>query len=636
MVSSINVLTDFLDDIVEFGSKVEHGEPSETLKKIYQILNFEKGHNKQLEANVVFEWLGATRLATFDNHTVENTLYKFMSLLHRCQRPRNFNFQRIYNEYTVTLAMPTATGFPFVYTLNIPTLVSFTGKVTVKTQEQAQQTDKVFVIPENYGIEAEVKVAYSSRTQSKITFITPFDHQHYIAGVDKNIQVLVPVKTRIELSIPNKRVKVELVALDENKQYNLVHYSKWPYVSRHNILEFKPIAEVSNTHRITVREPTKFSEKIGEQTGLNLLVQGLTEKRFFDLKTLYDLFQSHNIPSFLAYGTYGGTIEQNVVDIVFDPKISNSKSIVFTAAYIANYRGEGHEETGRVANLAKPTTNKVDSPERLKEFAKRVTSGIKEAESYVLDMGLEMQGGKPVQYVGTVAYASSPIDDQTRLLMYLRQMDNKNFEICLNGLTLMQYIPKEHGTKALEVDPKSGIRFDISLGEHCQETPQVEIVGKFKRTPERKQYLEHLPVYTQAKRAMEQGYMLEPAQLKIVEEAKILDNYRFQMKYQHVPEELKNMTYKVYSLLRQTLYYYVSEDPFGEKTPEGQAEMIVNFSPDLESFQSYIHTPVGRVVFKDVRVPKYFAKFITPRRFQETVKVVGNEVFEGKYKGRYK
>lgn len=97
------------------------------------------------------------------------------------------------------------------------------------------------------------------RTQIKVGFITPFDHQRYVAGLDNNGQIYLPLDVKLDLDIVNAEVKAQVKPINPDKQVNIVHISQWPYTSVHDILQVSPIQSDSNTQQIHVRSVQKVN-----------------------------------------------------------------------------------------------------------------------------------------------------------------------------------------------------------------------------------------------------------------------------------------------------------------------------------------------------------------------------------------
>ncbi|KAJ8955350.1 hypothetical protein NQ318_003444 [Aromia moschata] len=97
------------------------------------------------------------------------------------------------------------------------------------------------------------------------SFLTPFDHQQYIAGFDKNFQVHIPLYGTVEVDFKNGQAKAEIDVQKWHKGELLFHYSSWPYTSRTDIKELQPISLNKNTHYIKQTNYRNYERVFGKK-----------------------------------------------------------------------------------------------------------------------------------------------------------------------------------------------------------------------------------------------------------------------------------------------------------------------------------------------------------------------------------
>jgi len=354
MVSSVDDLLDELDDQYyddesdsnsSKKNKSKKGKSKQSKKsvsknpfspeKIAEMLNIESDDDDQVEGNILFQMAGAKRFFTFDNQTIEHLPQYVRYAAAILKNGKNFNYTKLYNQYQVTLAFPTTMGLPFVYTLKTPTLLQATGEVYGKTRpDLAGNSNKKIDIPEKMNTTAEIHFVYSSKTASKISFITPWDHQRYIAGLDKNIQVNLPVKMSLSVDTERDRYQVQIKPLYPKRESMLLHFSVWPYTAKHDILDLQPVSREKNTDPIHVRDSKKGEMNFGKDSvGLAFKVKYSTEAKFFDAKSLYDKVQRHDAMSLVLYPWVEKTIKRSNFSLFFDGPKSDTRYVTLTADY---------------------------------------------------------------------------------------------------------------------------------------------------------------------------------------------------------------------------------------------------------------------------------------------------------------
>ena len=87
---------------------------------------------------------------------------------------------------------------------------------------------------------------YVSRAMSRYGFTTPFDNTVHVAGIDKNLQLYAPIRSKVDVDTNNNRVQVEVQPLSTDDEKNLAHYSVWAYTSPYDIYSLRPLSEDKN------------------------------------------------------------------------------------------------------------------------------------------------------------------------------------------------------------------------------------------------------------------------------------------------------------------------------------------------------------------------------------------------------
>jgi hypothetical protein len=86
--------------------------------------------------------------------------------------------------------------------------------------------------------------------------VTPFDSTRYIAGLEKNLLLNIPLRVSVNLDLENKHVAAALKPIDSNEYHKVLQWSSVPYTSKHDILNLKPALEDSNA-KIILSRPVK-------------------------------------------------------------------------------------------------------------------------------------------------------------------------------------------------------------------------------------------------------------------------------------------------------------------------------------------------------------------------------------------
>ncbi|KAJ8886563.1 hypothetical protein PR048_012775 [Dryococelus australis] len=107
---------------------------------------------------------------------------------------------------------------------------------------------------------------YASKLEAEIGFFTKFDSKHYIAGMQKNVEINLPVKAKIDVDLQHSTIDLRAEPINKDIQTTILHYSAEPYIVRHDILNLKPVQEENDYEKIEGNRGQKFETVFGEQS----------------------------------------------------------------------------------------------------------------------------------------------------------------------------------------------------------------------------------------------------------------------------------------------------------------------------------------------------------------------------------
>lgn len=95
---------------------------------------------------------------------------------------------------------------------------------------------------------------------------------------------------------------------------------------------------------------------------------------------------------------------------------------------------------------------------------------------------------------------------------------------------------------------------------------------------------------------------LLPACRNVTQAANNLDHFHFKIKFNNIPDVLKNGTYKLYSMARSWLYPYVTENIYPQNPEENAIDVIVNINEQSTALNVTMETPAMNVNFTNIRM----------------------------------
>ncbi|XP_076628457.1 vitellogenin [Colletes latitarsis] len=582
MMSTVKPLIDML-----FKDQKKQSSERSWTKKIAEELNIVPEEPKKMEGNILWNSKYSSYFWPFDKNEL-NTLTVLIDAYFRSMIDGRYINANKFMSYDVVLSFPTDTGLPFVHTLNVPTLYKATGNNRV-------------VQGPRIGIESAMRMVHSTKVQGRIGFVTPFDHGHFISGVDVNFQMYAPVELAL-MGAPNS-VQLRIRLLEGEEKARLVQYSVVPYTSSHDILHQRPLLKDTNTHVVQSGETMIKSLPILTEEmkacRLNVEAEKSNNKLWSDDWSMESAYTTLMYP--------WSTIDDNLrkIDLTMDLEHPVKEPMLLTVTIDAmDVQPETVDSRlwTPIAMAVEPIDKKGNSKSRRKQFLKEVTKGIKSATSGVLDVELQLPGELKLTNAITVAWSKSNIDNKQRNLFYwnfnMPALEGK-YEVCASSQTETSDNILPMYEKAVNITPKQKFDVAIRYGTTCSENKQINVKGKLTQTHQMKEMVENSLVVKECKKQMQQGNKI----LRTCQEAAGLATLLNQVEITlDIPsDDLLEMANAVVDAIDDSTVLDVRTGSTKPKNADKKKiDIKAKLSTDLNTVDMVVHTPDMDVWFDDV------------------------------------
>lgn len=238
-----------------------------TTHGIAKELNIQPEIMKELEGHFLIKTLGRKRFFSFDEKNIKDLPKNIASHIESLNK-EGLQFNKLYSRKQIVLAFPLATGYPFMYSFNMPTLLQAMGNVQVKTTPSIVENPNWDVIRslQSLNITAKVHLVFSSDQLAKVGFVTPFDRQRYVAGHVRKSYMHVPLNAKFDLDLKRMKVSGKLTPIDSNKDFNMVESSSWPFTLRKDVFNLRPASEAKDVKVIITPQTYVKDMVLGEKS----------------------------------------------------------------------------------------------------------------------------------------------------------------------------------------------------------------------------------------------------------------------------------------------------------------------------------------------------------------------------------
>ncbi|XP_030756122.1 vitellogenin-like [Sitophilus oryzae] len=563
-------------------SQQQSGESKWSSANIAHYMNYQTEEREQLESYIFSEMAGISQLWSFDNQTIERLPEVIRQQEEILNKGKQFSYTKLQQVEELALSVPTEMGLPFLYTSDMPVLVRFEGKIQAKATPQISD-GKRLIKPDQITAQIEGSVTFSVKGQSHLSFVTPFDHQIYTAGFDRNVQAHLPVYAKAEIDVKNTESKVEFEVKEPHNNARLFHYSSWPYTSRSDLMSTVPVALRPNTQIITPQAnkfryfDTVFGKK---ETGISFRAWGHHPIQSINLGEVAHMLKSRDVDTLLQWLWDRASLQQTEASIAYVPSQSATKKVTFRFSHRDQYKmqpeTQNQEEFLNYDQLAEKTQGAQQQYHE--KLLKYVGAGIRSAQLHSCAFSLEFQGDKKYQHSFGVTFGKSNADPSSRAIMYYKQ-NGEQQHLC--SLDVKGYVPNTNGldlTYSLKNAPEAKYEVRMLCGANQNEAALVSGKVNFRRSDERKERLTQKPMYNECKKEMQEGNFQLPACQNMTIESNFLDVIESEWKYSNIKRRYQDIIKGVFQGLR--VYYYPETEIESISSQQDKVEFRVKFEPE--------------------------------------------------------
>lgn len=661
MVSSVNQLFEMIGQrIRRRGSSKNqnqdkngrHTRPSENkrfnFEDIEHLLDIQAEQVEELEGQILMKIGHAKRFFTFNNESIENLPQAVRRAAKSLASGHQFNATKWFNQEQITIAFPLASGLPFLFTYKTPTVMQAGGEVRLQTNpDWAQGNDDEIRMPKAINASAEIDFLYATQTDARVGFLTLFDHQRYVAGVQKKIQTRLPMRLTLNVDLVNDQVSAEMSPLDTKNDITLLHASSWPYTQHRHIEAAYDNSKESDIKVISVNDVQEYDQRFGQaSTGMVIHVNAKYEKEFIDAPRVMEYLQQHDLVSLMMYATALESNEYYNIRVELDNEKSQAQSVKVKLQFASE---ESHEnsadkpkhpkDTSNSKNYAHPSNTDANSQARREQFMQNAGAGIQNAEVGAVDASISFQGPqqKTAQYIATIAFADSKVNNQQRLLAFVgaNHAKNSNGQLCFHAEVDMPNTPRLNFINALAQNESAQMRVELDFGDKCKNGQHITFKTKMYQSEERNKQVAYSPLGKQCKAEMKEGNFQMPACQNATYQANVYDQYSISAEYENLSTKTKQAAYKLYTYLRHLGFNYVEENVLRPEGKSKQVQAHISFAPDMGHANVSLDSAVVSAEWMRMPVPSW-AKYLPVHPEYDVIDRLGYQATRGQSAGNFK
>lgn len=425
---------------------------------------------------------------------------------------------------------------------------------------------------------------FASRVEKRFGFTTPFEHQQYLAGVDKNYHVYLPIEFKVDQSNGKVNLKMRMsqksLQSSHSQDLQVVHKSTTPFVIQRNILNFQPLHHNTN-RQIMLSNPRR------EVSKRNFLAGLVSVAMEFDKAAK-------------------NTANKNVMQLIMpsnDNDIHHKKTDVFVNNNAAKNwinmqivhaeSSNDNKSTQQTDSQASPnlvvTDKQPDSEARRKQFLSYLSNSVTHSTNNVWDINVEY----PTLYrqnrqVFTVAVGRSH-DMKYRSIFYWNTQSAKDANV-ENELLATGNLRLSHKTPLnyefmMNHEQQNNFELNVQYGKTQANKKNMNIQGNAMQSNDLKDLIKSSETVKQCQEDVEQGNIGTQACQRAIELASMKDRVKLSMYVEpenqpQIMETIIRILISIFNVNLQTIH----QRPTGKNTIDMEIKML----PDQDQTDIFI------------------------------------------------
>ncbi|TKV25255.1 DUF1943 domain-containing protein, partial [Campylobacter jejuni] len=403
-------------------------------ENISKMLGIHGQEPEQIEGHFFLTHRNGDHFISFDNHTLEQIPEQLREMAESMKKGLDFEETRL-SGYEVTISFPMETGYPFTFTLKVPTMVSVNAQSKLRTDSELSNNE----IPNSATVSGKARLVYGLKVQKRLGFVIPFEHQEYIAGLDKNIQLYVPLQSEVAFDKSKNEARFKLQPHEDEKEYKVLQFKSQPFTAKHDILSLQPVSTDQNTHTVNKERASPLSFELNDQSGKqrvqftwvsqndNQNDDSRNNKERNAIVAATDLASS---VASLYYPISSEKASYEKYSIKLTP--SSDMNVEVKASYDSliteNKESESSENWSPNAK-APHLSQSLSQGERKEKLLSEVAKNINSAKAKSVDVSLKLNAGIQASVALTAAVSFSNVDQKSRALVFAsaKDQDGQNY-----------------------------------------------------------------------------------------------------------------------------------------------------------------------------------------------------------------
>jgi len=528
------------------------------------------------------------------------------------------NIQRALDMAPNEFLTPSDMGFPIIVEVRLPTVVSIKGRINV---------DCVALAP---SVNVDLKTSYASQYIGWVGLINPFNDEYVLTGIDQSSVTNIPMVASLKMDVMTKQVSLywKPVPSDVNRPHYLGHFHVRPFTAVSKVLDLTPVTLNQNIKYIRSKEEPKKSEQtFGETLGLGFKTVIHTESKYNDFRSALDTLKLYNY-NVLNVMRFSGTVpalsesgnpsvRRHEFCLIYEPDQSSTKEIKFDLRIIPTMEEQVklYRENSRDESIQpNPDEEDFESYEKERQHLKE-ESELTQKRDFAVDFSATLIGSRARTWAYQLTAGTEEANRQDRNVSIKKYQWHAELlyksdswkQVWVEGEIEIPLLPYNKDVNQID-DVKLTVKNTISFGQKPVAESSIKVEAQAKISNKQREFSQQSEETRKCQKLREQNvesaersYECKIAQIQ----AQSLDKVEFEIEYQNVAENVKQIESRLIESLKRILWPFlqrINQDE-GRNVSDNKVQGEIRFNQHTPSFDMELKRKEEIISFKKIRVP---------------------------------
>lgn len=471
------------------------------------------------------------------------------------------------------------------------------------------------------AVAGKMDLVYGMEHQKRLGFIAPFEHQEYMVGIDRKVQVHLQLRSEIEYDRKKQEVRVKIQPSEDENEYKILEYKTIPFTSKRDILSLQPAPKENNTYTIHKNRALQSQMELNDRNSQQIAKfswerqsshsGGESETHEKKQLTAMDAWRqlAKSVSSLYYVNEYETEYQKYSIKLYSSKDMSAEMKVSHESSTTESKNSTDSENSS--LNATAPYLEKESSVhERKQKLIKEASENISSPRADALDISLRLIGPTESSLVITAAVGQSNVDQKSRALLFASSKTTNGQDYYLSA-TLESKTPNVESLdyeETLKANTRREFEADMYYGKGNNENSgnsqnRIKIQGNLEQTDDRKNEIrQSADAEACTKEARQNGNKLTSACRRANQRAASVNVGEMSVSFEKESSLQQTLMSALDSVQLLSENQIEIQKSLQDSEEKNKIKISLEMSPNDEKIDITVKTPESKLQFKNINL----------------------------------